>query len=323
MATFWSDVALETEARAALAGAGTLAGPRGGPPGADPLAGLESAEAALVSATFPGTAATFARAPRLRLVARFGIGYDNIDLAAATAAGICVTHTPEAPTESTAEFAFALMLAVARRVPQADRRMRAGATGLAAELLGADLAGRKLGLVGCGRIGRRVAEFAAAFRMSVQGFDPHLAALPAGIARVDRLETLLASSDVVSLHLPLMPATRRLIDARALALLPAHAILINTARGGLVDEEALADALRSGRLAGAGLDVWDPEPPAAGHPLLRLEQVVASPHLAGFTAEGRARSHRTVAAQVLAFLRGARPDGLLNPAAWPPRAERS
>jgi D-3-phosphoglycerate dehydrogenase len=316
---FWTDVILEPEARQLLLNSGRLSEPQCRTDSADPLAGLEQADAAVVGSAFPGTAATFARALSLRAVVRVGIGYDNIDLAAASAAGVFALNTPEAPTESTAEFTIALMLAVARRVPLADRRMRAGRTALSPELQGIDLAGKTLGLVGCGRIGRRVAEIALALRMHVQAFDPQITAPPPGATLCPNLAVLLASSDVVSLHVPLLPATRHLLNAATLALMKPGALLINAARGPVVDESALLAALRSGHLGGAGLDVWDPEPPAAGHPLLELDNVVAAPHIAAYTTEGRRRSHRTAVEQAIMILRGERAPALLNPAAWPPR----
>jgi phosphoglycerate dehydrogenase-like enzyme len=317
---FWTDVTLEPQALELLRAGSLVSSPSDRPEGADPLAGLEQADVAVVGSAFPGTAATFSRALRLQAVIRVGIGYDNIDLPAADAAGVCAVNTPEAPTESTAEFTIALLLAVARRVSLADRRMRAGRTGLAPELQGTDLAGKTLGLVGCGRIGRRVAEIARAFRMSVQAFDPNLPSAPDHIALCPDLPALLATSDVVSLHVPLLPETRHLLNARTLGLMKPGALLINAARGGVVDAAALHEALRTGRVAGAGLDVWDPEPPAPGHPLLQLDNVVAAPHIAAYTAEGRGRSHGAAVQQALMVVRGERPPALLNPAAWPPRA---
>ena len=317
---FWTDVVLQPEAHRLLLAGGALSEPRNRAENSDPLAGIEQADVAVVGSAFPGTADTFARAVRLRAVIRVGIGYDNVDLAAASAAGVCAVNTPEAPTESTAEFTIALLLAVARRVALADRRMRTGRTGLGPELQGTDLAGKTLGLVGCGRIGRRVAEIARAFRMSVQAFDPLLSSAPDGIVLCPDLPALLATSDVVSLHVPLLPETRHLLNARTLALMKPGALLINAARGAVVDAAALHEALRTGRVAGAGLDVWDPEPPAPDHPLLLLDNVVAAPHIAAYTTEGRGRSHGAAVQQALMVMRGERPPALLNPAAWPPRA---
>lgn len=316
---FWTDTAIEPEALGLLTPTGTVSQPADRLDRADPLAGLERADVALVGAGFPGTADTFARAPRLHTVVRFGIGYDNLDLAAATAAGIGAVNTPEAPTESTAEFTIALLLAVARRVALADRRMRTGRMELGYELQGMDLAGKSLGLVGCGRIGQRVAEIACALRMQVQAFDPHISVPPPGVTLCPGLPALLATSDVVSLHVPLLPETRHLLNAQTLARMKPGALLINAARGAIIEETALVAALRTGHLGGAGLDVWDPEPPAAHHPLLQMDNVVAAPHIAAYTAEGQRRSHRAAVEQALMVLRGERPPALLNPAVWPLR----
>lgn len=317
---FWTDVVIEPEAHRLLLAQGTVSEPGNRCKSSDRLDGIEQADVAVVSSTFPGTADTFARASRLRAVVRVGIGYDNIDLEAASSAGICAVNTPEAPTESTAEFTVALLLAVARRVAHADRRMRAGQMGLGVELQGTDLAGKTLGLVGCGRIGRRVAEIARAFRMSVQAFDPLLATAPTDVVLCSDLPGLLSTSDVVSLHVPLLAETRHLINAQTLGLMKTGALLINASRGAVVDATALHDALRTGRLGGAGLDVWDPEPPPPDHPLLHLDTVVATPHIAAYTTEGRRRSHGSAVQQALMVVRGERPPSLLNPATWPPRA---
>lgn len=307
----WTDIALLPEARERLdAHATLLTQPEG------TLSGIETADAVIAGSRFPGTAETFARAARLQVVARVGIGYDRIDLAAATAAGVCVVNTPDAPTESTAEFAIALMLAAARRLPRALAGLAAGRWEQGAELAGTDLAGKTLGLVGCGRIGRRVAEIAQALRMSVQAHDPHAAELPPGVGRAATLHGLLQSSDVISVHAPLTPATHRLLGPAEFAVVRRGAILVNTARGGLVDETALLAALDDGRIGAAGLDVWDPEPPAMDHPLLRRPGVVATPHIAAFTQEGRRRSHLAATAQALAVLAGECPPALLNPAVW-------
>lgn len=280
---------------------------------------LAEADGIIAGSLLRADASLFARARRLQVIARVGIGYDNVDLDAATAAGVCAVNTPEAPTESTAEFTIAMLLAVMRHVPFADRALRASGWYSGSGLQGADLAGKTLGLVGCGRIGTRVAEIAAAFRMQVLAFDPRPGALLPGVTRVADLPSLLAVADAVSLHVPLLPETRHLIDASTLATMKKGSFLINVSRGPVVDETALHAALTSGHLAGAALDVWDPEPPAAGHPLFRLPQVVVTPHIAAMTREGRARSHGGAARQVLEVWQGEQPAALLNPAVWPHR----
>ncbi len=311
----WTDIDLVDEARQLLARDDVVLQVRTDAT----LEGTEIADAMIVGSRLAGTAELFAKTPRLQVLARCGIGYDRIDLGAATAAGVCAVNTPDGPTESTAEFTIALMLMVARRMQPAIMGMSAGKWMQGPSIIGFDLAGKRLGLVGCGRIGRRVAELALALRMEVQAFDPPAPTLPGGVSRVPSLPALLESSDVISLHVPSTPATRHLLGAAELSLCRPTAILINTARGPLVDEVALLDALRNRRLGGAGLDVWEPEPPAMDHPLLACPEVVATPHMAGFTREGRRRSHAMAVTQVLQVLRGELPTHLLNPEVWPHR----
>lgn len=319
----WTDVPLHVDAIAVLVPRVRLNGPNL-PPGVAVAGEIADADAAIIGAQLRWDAAMFARAPRLQAIARTGIGYDNVDVSAASAAGVCAINTPDAPTESTAEFAIALMFAVARRVATADRQSKAGAWKLDASVLGFDLAGKTLGLVGFGRIARRVTEIARAIRMNVCALDPLVPAETmdaAGVTRCADLDTLLRGARVVSLHAPLTPTTRGLIGAAQLALLPAGAILINTARGPLVDEVAVLAALESGHLAGAGLDVWEREPVAADHALFRHPRVVATPHLAAYTDEGRRRSHVAAAEFVLAALRGEKPATLIDPAMWERRRQ--
>lgn len=311
----WTDVDLVPEALELLAThrAVVTCQPEGS------LLDIEDAEALIVGSHLHGDAPLFARTPYLRALARVGIGFDRIDVKAATDAGICAMNTPDAPTESTATFAITLMLAVARRLLPGAVPLAGGHWTQGGAVVGFDLAGKTLGLVGCGRIGRRVAELAVALHLNVQAFDPLAPTLPAAVQRCATLPELLVTSDVVSLHVPSTPATRHLIDAPALASMKPDAILINTARGPLVDEAALFAALKRGHLFGVGLDVWDPEPPARELPLLRIPNVVATPHMAAATREGRRRSHVAAADQVLAALRGERPPSLLNPEVWPKR----
>ena len=280
------------------------------------------ADAAIVGPRITYDAAMMQRAPRLQVIARTGIGYDNVDVAAATAGGVCVVNTPDAPTESTAEFAIALMFAVARRIPAADHNSKAGTWKLDADILGFDLAGKSLGLVGFGRIARRVAEIARAIRLRVSALDPFVpvpSMAEAGVTPCADLPELLEASEVLSLHVPLGPTTRRMIGTDQLALLPKGAILINTARGPLIDDRAVLAALESGRLAGAGIDVWEREPIEADHPLFRHPRVVATPHMAAYTNEGRRRSHVAAAQLVLDALRGERPATLVNAEVWAKR----
>ncbi len=319
----WSDVPLHADALALLRGRVRLAGPALPPEdAAAPGFAYEDADAAIVSPRRTYDAAAFARAPRLQVIARTGIGYDNVDVVAASAAGVCVVNTPDAPTESTAEFAVGLMFAVARRIPAADHNSKAGQWKLDPTVLGFDLAGKTLGLVGFGRIARRVAAMASAIRLHVRAYDPFVAApamAEAGVAPCASLAELLAHARVLSLHAPLNVSTCRMISVEQIAQLPRGAILINAARGPLIDEAAVLAALESGHLAGAGIDVWETEPAAPDHPLLRHPRVVATPHMAAFTDEGRRRSHVTAAEHVLAILAGEAPVHLIDPAMWPRR----
>ncbi len=314
----WTDVPLHADAWATLRPHVRLCGPTV-PADFAVAADYAAADAAIVGNQFNGDAACFARAPRLLVMARTGIGYDNVDIAAATAAGVCIVNTPDAPTESTAEFAIALMFAVARRIPAADQNAKAGLWKLDASVMGFDLAEKTLGLVGFGRIARRVAEIARAIRMRVWAIDPLVPAstlAAAGVAPCADFPELLQASHVLSLHAPATAATRRMIGADQLALLPPGAILINAARGSLIDESAVLTALETGRLAGAGLDVWEREPVAADHPLFRHPRVVATPHMAAYTNEGRRRSHVAAAQHVLSVLRGEIPPTLIDPTMW-------
>jgi D-3-phosphoglycerate dehydrogenase len=226
----------------------------------------------------------------LRIVVRAGTGLDNVDLAAAAARGIRVLNTPAANRVSVAELVFALLLEFERHAGEAAGALRAGRWEKT-RFAGRELAGRTLGLVGFGRIGREVAVRARAFDMSVIAHDPLLDPWPAGFEWVAarELDPLLAESDVVSLHVPLEPATRGRIGARELALMKPDALLVNAARGGVVDETALLEALRRGQPRGALLDVFATEP-ATGNPLLELPNVLATPHLGASTAEAQSRA---------------------------------
>jgi D-3-phosphoglycerate dehydrogenase len=259
--------------------------------------------------------------PQLLVVARPGIGVDNIDVPAASERGVLVVNTPDAPTESTAEHAVGLLLALAKRIVEADRWLRGPRD--SGVPLGLELRGRTLGLVGLGRIGRRVAEICGlGLRMRVLAHDPYVSPAEAerlGVTLVDGLDALLGEADVVSVHAPSTPETQGLIGERTLARMKRGALLVNASRGALVDEEALLAALRSGHLAGAALDVFRNEPPPPDHPLLALPNVVATPHNAAWTDVGRLASSEGAATQVLQVLAGQRPPWLVDPGAWPGR----
>ena len=314
----WTDVPLHLDALERLRGQARLCGPTISAADAAP-GDYPDADAAIVGTKLFYDAAMFERAPRLKIIGRTGIGYDNIDVPAATAAGVCVINTPDAPTESTAEFAIALMFAVSRRIPAADHNSKTGLWKLDPDVMGTDLAGKSLGLVGFGRIARRVAEMARAIRMRVSAFDPFVDSsvmTDNGVTPCADLPELLQSSRIVSLHAPLAAATHRLIGAAQIALLPKGAILINTARGPLVDEAAVLASLESGQLAGAGIDVWEREPVPSDHALFRHPRVVATPHMAAYTDEGRRRSHMAATEFVLSGLRGEIPGTLVDPSMW-------
>lgn len=245
-------------------------------------------------------------APKLRIIANVAVGYNNIDVAAARARGIAVTNTPDVLTESVADFTWALILAVTRRVSEGERLLRRGAwKGWALDfMLGAELRGKQLGIVGFGRIGRAVAARAPAFGMRVACSSRSDAQVPD--AEHMSLDRLLNTSDVVSLHVPLTPETRHLIDKRALTRMKRAAYLVNTARGPIVDEAALAWALQQHLLAGAALDVYENEP--AVHPdLLALENVLLVPHLGSATTETRTGMADLAAENVIAVLGGRPP----------------
>jgi glyoxylate reductase len=250
-------------------------------------------------------------APRLKVVSNVAVGYNNIDVAYAKSRGIHVTNTPDVLTESVADFTWALILAITRRLSEGERLLRRGEwKGWALDfMLGSELRGKQLGLVGLGRIGRAVAARASAFGMRV-AYASRTAGASAGPGVADAesmsLDRLLLTSDVVSLHVPLTSDTRHLIDRRALTRMKRSAYLINTARGPVVDEEALAWALQQHLLAGAALDVYENEP--AIHPdLLRLENVLLVPHLASGTTETRTAMADLAIENVLAVLAGRSP----------------
>ena len=289
-----------------------------------PMRDLPGADAVIVSSG-PEVDGPFCdrAGERLRVVARPGIGIDNIDLSAATERGISVVNTPEAPTESTAEHTVALLLAVAKRVVAGDMSLRGGEIERT-ELLGTEVYGRVLGVVGCGRIGGRVAEIAAqGLKMRVISYDPYVdwsdVCIP-GLETVEGLEELLTEADFVTLHTPLVLETRGLIGRAELRKMKPGAYLINASRGPVVDESALVEVLREGHLAGAALDVFDPEPPAPDNPLLQMANVVATPHIASYTGVATRAMSMGAVRQVLQALRGERPRCLINTRAWPGRA---
>lgn len=255
------------------------------------------ADALLTLVTDPIDAALLDACPRLRAIANLAVGTDNVDTEAAAARGIAVGNTPDVLTDATADLALALLLALARRIVPGAARVRAGEwrTWEPAGDLGADLAGATLGIVGWGRIGQAVARRAEGF-----GMDILHSSRSSGVP----LDELLARADFVSLHVPLTPETRHLIGARALARMKDTALLVNTARGGVVDQDALRAALHDGAIAGAALDVTEPEPLPVDHPLLDAPNLLVLPHVGSATVRTRARMAEMAVENLLAALDG-------------------
>lgn len=258
----------------------------------------------------------FDRAKKLKIVSNYAVGFDNIDLDEATKRGIMATNTPGVLTETTADLAFALLMATARRIVEADKFARAGRwkTWGPMLMLGQDVYGAKLGLIGLGRIGYAVAKRAKGFDMDVMYYDMfrnEKAEQELGLKFVE-LEQLLKESDFISIHVPLTPETKHLIDEKTLGLMKKTAILVNTARGPVVDEKALYEALVSNKIAGAGLDVMDPEPPSMDNPLLKLDNVIILPHIASASVATRTKMAVMAAENCVAGLKGDVPPNLLN-----------
>ncbi len=280
-------------------------------PRADLVARLTTADAILTAVANKIDREILFAAPRLKIVANMGVGFDNVDLDAARERGIVVTNTPDVLTETTADMAFGLLLAASRRIAEANREVRAGAWDLqlAPRLLGEEVHHATIGIVGLGRIGRAVARRARGFSMRVLYSDPlHTDAMKelerAGdVTRVE-LATLLRESDFVTLHPSLGPTSRKLIDAAALAAMKPTAILINASRGPVVDTDALAAALRSRRIAGAALDVTDPEPLPAGHELILLPNALVTPHMSTQSRETREQMSDLAARNIVEVLAG-------------------
>ncbi|MGI9426334.1 MAG: hydroxyacid dehydrogenase [Hyphomicrobiaceae bacterium] len=264
------------------------------------------------------------RAPNLLCVSSGGAGYDTVDVEACTAAGVLVVNQAGGNAQSVAEHTIGLILDVSKRISETDRRMRSSRGYPREDLMGHEISGRTIGLIGLGHAGRRVAALARAFNLTVLATDPYLdheEVTVRGAEKVD-LDELLARADIVSVHCPRDNTTFGMMNAQAFAQMKPGAIFITTARGGIHDETALDEALRSGHLAGAGLDVWAVEPPDLDHPLLTFDNVVATFHTAGVTFEARGRMARYASDQLIGVLSGERPPRLINPQVWPRYAER-
>jgi D-3-phosphoglycerate dehydrogenase len=256
-----------------------------------------------------------ARAKKLKVISKQGVGIDNIDLEAAKARGIAVYRTPGVNSEAVAEMALSLGLSVVRRITEFDRMTRAGGKVQRADFLGHESWQKTVGIVGMGNIGTLVArKWRGAFDAKLIGYDPYVPAsrwseLPH--QRAASLEEMLPQVDILSLHLPLTPESRNMIDAARLALMKPTAIVVNTSRGGIVNETALHQAISSGKLFGAGFDVFEVEPPTADHPLMTLPTFVGTPHAAAGTIETQARSSMLAASQLIEALSGGQPLGLV------------
>jgi len=291
----------------------------GPPPKKEILKKVKDVDALVTLLTDKIDTEVFDAAPRLKIVAQMAVGYDNIDVDEATKRGIYVTNTPGVLTETTADFAWALLLAVARRVVEADRYVRTGQWKVSWHpnmLLGRDVYGATLGIVGAGRIGTAVARRAKGFNMKILYYDvvpmPPEIEKELGAQRVD-LESLFRESDFISIHVPLTKETYHLVNEERLRLMKKTAYLINNSRGAVVDEKALYKALKEGWIAGAALDVFEQEPTPLDNPLLKLDNVVVAPHISSASYETRSRMAEMVAENLVAFFEGKVPPNLVNP----------
>ncbi|WP_048146653.1 D-2-hydroxyacid dehydrogenase [Pyrococcus abyssi] len=266
---------------------------------------VKDVEAIIVRSKPKVTRKVIESAPKLKVIARAGVGLDNIDVEAAKERGIEVVNAPAASSRSVAELAVALMFAVARKIAFADRKMREGVWAKK-QAMGIELEGKTLGIIGFGRIGYQVAKIARALGMNLLLYDPYPneeRAKEVGGKFVD-LETLLRESDIVTIHVPLLESTYHLINEERLKLMKKSAILINTSRGAVVDTNALVKALEEGWIAGAGLDVYEEEPLPKDHPLTKFDNVVLTPHIGASTVEAQERAGVEVAEKVVKILKG-------------------
>jgi D-3-phosphoglycerate dehydrogenase / 2-oxoglutarate reductase len=266
------------------------------------------------------TESLMAACTTLRVVGRHGAGLDTIDIPAATRLGVAVVHAPGANAQSVAEHTLMMMLVCAKRALQVHRMTKAADWDGARKAGNVELCGKTLGVIGVGNVGRRVAKFGGAIGMRVLGYDPYVAPdelRRRGAEPVQSREELLAQADVVTCHTPLTDETRHMINEKTIAQMKPGVIFINASRGPVQEEHALFEALTRGRISAAGLDVWEQEPNSADNPLLNLENVVCSSHIAGGTVEARRHISMQVAGEMLRVIRGERPDVLVNPDVWP------
>jgi glyoxylate reductase len=285
----------------------------------DLIARLKAVDGAVTLVTDTLDTEVLESVPNLKIVSNVAVGLNNIDVPAATRLGILVTNTPGVVTESTADFAWALLMAAARRVAEGDRFVRSGQWKVFnfQMLLGHDVYGKTLGIIGLGNIGKAVARRAKGFGMAVQYCGSGRAVPPAEAegAKEVSFETLLATSDFISVHVPLLPKTTHMISDAAFALMKPTCVFVNSSRGPIVDEKAMVRALQSGKIAAAGLDVFEREPELEPE-LLTFENVVLAPHIGSSSRETRLKMSMMAAENVMAGLKGQRPPNLVNPEAW-------
>ena len=269
--------------------------------------------------------ALLARAPNLLVVSSTGAGYDTVNVNACTRAGVLVMNQSGGNAESVAQHALAMLLTLTKRIIQTDRYMRRESGIERSAFLGMEALGKTIGIIGIGNVGTRLGEMCRGlFSMRVLAYDPYLSAEQIGARGAEKVEldVLLPSADYVSINCPLTETSRGLMGAAQFAMMQPHAYFITTARGFIHDEDALLEALRSKKIAGAGLDVWTKEPPPHDHPLLQLDNVLASPHTAGVTKEARINMGKIAAEQILTCLDGKRPPRIVNPDVWPQYTQR-
>ena len=278
---------------------------------------LPDIEGMILCAGMKMHAEEIAIAKKLEVIGRHGAGLDIVDLKAATDRKLPVVFTPLGPTESTAEHAFMLMMAIARKLILLDREIRKGNFHIRDKVVGFELLGARVGVVGFGNIGRRFAEMCRdALKMKVSAYDPFIDSARItewGAVHYSSVEEMARNVDVISLHVPATKNTHHLVNAKVLQALGPGGFLINASRGPVVDESALIDALAENQIAGAALDVYDPEPPAEDNPLFSMDNVALTPHLASFTDQGRRRMGMMVAEDVLSVLKGEMPKYPANP----------
>jgi D-3-phosphoglycerate dehydrogenase / 2-oxoglutarate reductase len=278
-----------------------------------------------IATRFHANAALLARTPNLLIVSTNGVGYDTVNVKDCTQAGVLVVNQAGGNREAVAEHVLGMMLVLAKRIIQVDRAMRREKDLDRNLFMGNDMFGKTIGIVGIGHVGSRISELCGGLlEMKVIACDPYLTKEEIAARGAEKVELpdLLRRADVVSVNCPLSDETRGMIGAAQYALMQPHAYFISAARGFIHDEAALANALRSGKIAGAGLDVWSKEPPPPHHPLLAFDNVLVSPHTAGVTVETRSNMARIAAAQILDALDGKRPPRIVNPEVWPVYAER-